>query len=182
MQKAVSGYSSIQIGLHWAVVVLVAFQYVAHSGMETAWNALRRDEVPPQDVEVLTYLHIGAGILVLLLALARIALRLTRGAPAPPADEPRLLQLSAEAVHIAIYALLLLLPLTGLVAWFLGVPAAGSIHVLFKNALLAAIVLHVAGALFQHIVRRSDVLMRMLRPDPNETAIPSPATPRTDES
>ncbi|SMH29951.1 cytochrome b [Mesorhizobium australicum] len=175
MQKPVTGYSSLQIGLHWAVVVLVAFQYVAHSGMEAAWRALRRNEVPPTDTAALTYLHIGAGILVLLLALTRIGLRLTRGAPPPPADEPRLLQLLSEVVHVAIYALLLLLPVSGLVAWFLAVPAAGAIHVLLQNALLAAIVLHVAGALFQHFIRRTDILMRMLRPDPDDPAAVSHA-------
>lgn len=175
MQKPVTGYSSLQIGLHWAVVVLVAFQYVANSGIEAAWDALRRNEVPPADTAALTYLHIGAGILVLLLALTRIGLRVTRGAPPPPADEPRLLQLLSEVVHVAIYVLLLLLPGSGLVAWFLEVPAAGLIHVLLQNALLAAIALHVAGALFQHFIRRTDVLMRMLRPDPDDPgAVPYP--------
>lgn len=175
MQKSVTGYSSLQIGLHWAVVVLVAFQYVAHNDMEAAWDALRRNEVPSADTTALTYLHIAAGILILLLALTRIGLRLTRGAPPPPVDEPRLLQLLSEIIHVAIYALLLVLPLSGLVAWFLEVPAAGLIHVLLQNALLAAIALHVAGALFQHFIRRSDVLMRMLRPDPDGSAVASHA-------
>lgn len=175
MQKPVTGYSSLQIGLHWAVVVLVAFQYVAHSGIEAAWSALRRGEVPSADTAALTWLHIGAGTLVLLFGLTRIGLRLTRGAPPPPPDEPRLLQLLSEVVHVAIYALLLLLPVSGLVAWFLAVPAAGAIHVLMKNALLGAIVLHVAGALFQHFIRRSDVLMRMLRPDPDDPSVMSHA-------
>lgn len=170
MPKTMTGYSSIQIGLHWAVVVLVAFQYVAHNGIEAAWRALERDELPPAEGAALTNLHIASGMLVLLLALTRIGLRMTRGAPPPPSDEPRLLQLFAEVVHVAIYALLLLLPLSGLIAWFLAVPSAGSIHVLMTNALLVAIVLHVAGALFQHFVRRSDVLMRMLRPKPDDPA------------
>jgi len=178
--KAVTGYSSLQIGLHWAVVVLVAFQYVAHSGIEAAWNALRRGDVPPTEIAALTNLHIGAGILVLLLATTRIGLRLTRGVPPPPPDEPRLLQLLSEIVHVAIYALLLLLPASGLVAWFLAVPAAGSIHVVLKNALLGAIVLHVAGALFQHFVRRSDVLMRMLRPEPDDPTAVSAAASRSE--
>ena len=119
--------------------MLVAFQYVAHSGMEAAWDAFRRNEAAPAETATLTYLHIAAGILVLLLALTRIGLRLTRGAPPPPADEPWLLQLLSEVVHVAIYALLLVLPLSGLVAWFLEVPAAGLIHVFLQNALLAAI-------------------------------------------
>lgn len=161
-----TGYSGLQIGLHWAVVVLVAFQYVAHNAIEAAWSAFRGNE-PQPDPNALVSLHIAAGVAILVLALARITLRLTRGAPAPPADEPRLLQLFAEVVHYAIYALLLFLPLSGLVAWFLGIPAAATVHVLLKTALLAAIALHVAGALFQHFVRRSEVLMRMLRPEPD---------------
>lgn len=167
MAKTTSGYSSIQIALHWAVVVLVAFQYVAHSGMEASWNALRGGAQALPGSMSLTYLHIAAGVGILLLALTRIGLRLTRGAPPPPDDEPKLLQLFAEGVHYAIYVLLLLLPISGGVAWFLAIEVAGSIHVLLKNILLAAIFLHVAGALFQHFIRRSDVLMRMLRPEPD---------------
>lgn len=178
MRNDVSGYSPIQIGLHWAVVVLVAFQYVAHSGIERAWNALQEETLPPAGSEALTYLHIGAGVTILLLALTRIALRMTRGAPPPPADEPRLLQIFAEIVHVAIYVLLILLPLSGIAAWFFSISAAGAVHVLLEQALLAAITLHVAGALFQHFVRRSDVLMRMLRPDPEDEGVAaSPSIP-----
>jgi cytochrome b561 len=115
----------------------------------------------------LAYLHVAAGISVLLLALMRIYLRLTRGAPAPPADEPRLLQLTAEAVHGTIYLLLFLLPLSGAVAWFLGVKLAGDVHELLQNVLLVMIALHIAGALFQHFILRSQVLMRMFRPEPD---------------
>ena len=164
MAGKVTGYSRTQVALHWTVLVLVASQFLAHDGIEEAWGAFRRDQPTPADAAVLTYLHIGAGTLVLLLALARIYLRMTRGAPAPPADEPRLLQLAAEGVHLLIYALLLLLPVSGAIAWFAGVEVAAEVHEWLKTVLLAAIALHVAGALFQHFVRRSDVLMRMLSP------------------
>jgi cytochrome b561 len=164
MAGKVTGYSRAQVALHWTVLVLVAFQFLAHDGIEEAWRAFRRGQPTPADAAVLTYMHIGGGTLVLLLALARIYLRMTRGAPAPPANEPKLLQLAAEAVHLLIYALLLLLPLSGAVAWFAGIEAAADAHEWLKNVLLAAIALHVAGALFQHFVRRSGVLMRMLSP------------------
>lgn len=36
-------------------------------------------------------------------------------------------------------------------------------HALLTTLLLGAIVLHIAGALFLHFIRRSDVLMRMFR-------------------
>lgn len=162
--RAVTGYSTTQITLHWAVVVLVAFQFVAHDAMEDAWQAFLNGQPTPADALSLSWLHVAAGILILLLALARIYLRMTRGAPPPPADEPRLQQIASEAVHGSIYLLLLLLPISGSVAWFLGVPGAGSAHALLQNLLLAAIALHIAGALFQHFVRRSQVMMRMLRP------------------
>lgn len=163
-KSKVTGYSTAQMALHWIVVLLVAFQFLAHDGIEDVWRAFVLNEPPPAGNSVLAYMHIFAGIAVLLLALIRIYLRLTRGAPAPPEDEPRLLQLTAEAVHWSIYLLLLLLPLSGGVAWFLGVARAGDLHELLQKFLLAAIALHVAGALFQHFILRSQVLMRMLRP------------------
>lgn len=165
MAKNVTGYSPAQVALHWIVVALVALQFVAHEGVETWWRAFMRGEPPPADSAPLAYMHVGAGILVLMAALARVYLRATRGAPPPPADEPRALQFLAEAVHGLIYVLLFVLPLSGAVAWFLGVRPAGAVHSLLTNVLLAAIALHVAGALFQHFVRRSSVLMRMFRPE-----------------
>ncbi len=164
MAGKVKGYSPTQVTLHWIVVVLVAFQFVAHDGIEDAWRAIVR-EGKSGSAEPVAYLHIAAGTLILILALARIYLRFTRGAPSPPADEPRILQITAEAVHGSIYLLLLLLPVTGLVAWFLVVEAAAEIHEWLQTFLLLAIALHVGGALFQHVVRRSDVLMRMFRPE-----------------
>lgn len=166
MAKAkVAGYSPLQIGLHWAVVVLVAFQFVAHNGVERSWGAFLRGEEPAAGDFALTYLHLAVGILVLLLALLRLFLRFTRGTPAAPEGEARLLQISAEAVHGSIYLLLLLLPLTGLAAWFFGIALAGEVHEILQNLLLIAIALHVAGALFQHFIMRSQVLIRMFRPD-----------------
>jgi len=168
MSKTPAGYAPIQIGLHWAVVVLVVFQYVAHKGIQAAWDADRRGDAPPSDAEALAYLHIAVGSTILVLALLRISLRLTRGAPPPPKDEPSLIQLLAEAVHLAIYGLLLLLPLSGFLAWVFSARWAASVHVILQACLLGAICLHVAGALFQHFIRRSDVLMRMLRTAPDD--------------
>ncbi len=163
----VTGYSSVQVALHWIVVFLVAFQFLVHDGMEESWRAYLRGQPAPADGATLTYLHIAAGILTLLLALLRIYFRIARGVPSPPPEEPRPLQIVAAAVHGSIYLLLILLPLSGGVAWFAGVEGAGEAHELMTNLLLAAIVLHVGGALFQHVVLRSQVLIRMFRPQRN---------------
>ncbi len=75
MARSVTGYSPTQVALHWIVVVLVAFQFLAHAGIEDAWRLLMGDEVADADTTILAYLHIAAGSLMLLLALARIYLR-----------------------------------------------------------------------------------------------------------
>jgi len=168
MGKNPTGYSPAQVAFHWIVVVLVAFQFLAHDGMEASWQAFLRSEAPPTDAAVLTYLHIAAGSLVFFLALMRIYLRATRGVPPPPADEPRLQQLLSEAVHASIYLLLLSLPASGAIAWFFGAEWFGDTHELLTNLLLGAIALHTAGALYQHFVRRTTVLMRIFRPNIDE--------------
>lgn len=163
IDRKIAGYSRVQIALHWIVVFLVAFQYLTHKGIELSWTALERGNAFPSDQMVLTYMHIGAGTLVTMAAVARLYLRSTRGAPPPPEDEPHILQLVSELVHGIIYALLLMLPVTGAIAWFSGISEVGFVHALLTNVLLAAIVLHIAGALFQHLVRRSQVMVRMFR-------------------
>jgi len=164
MARQVTGYSTTQVALHWAVVALVAFQYLAHSGIENRWFAIQTGRPSPDDV-ILSNMHVVAGILVLVLIVTRIYLRITRGVPPPPANEPWILKLVADGVHYALYLLLLLLPLSGVAAWFFEVEAAASAHRLFKTLLLAAVALHIGGALFQHFLLRSEVLIRMFRPD-----------------
>ena len=164
MAKHPDSYSSAQVALHWSVVVLVAFQFLAHAGMERAWRAFERNEPTPGADITMAYLHIAAGVTVLLLMLARLYLRLIRGVPAPPKDDPLAMRLVADIIHWLVYALLIALPLTGAAAWLAGFEPAADVHEFLTDVLLYAIVLHVGGALFQHFVQRSHVMMRMLRP------------------
>ena len=94
----------------------------------------------------------------------RLVLRLRRGAPPPPADEPAALKLAARLTHGAIYLLLLAIPVSGAVAWNTGLGAAGEAHEVLGNALFVLVLVHVAGELVQHFVLRSDVMRRMVRP------------------
>lgn len=165
MPDDVAGYSSTQVALHWTVVVLVAFQFVAHDAIAEWWRETSGDGPRPAEPEALASMHAVVGVSIFALALARIYLRMTRGAPPPPPDEPWLLKVAAEAVHVSIYVLLLALPATGALAWFFGLALAADTHEFLTNILLAAIALHVSGALFQHFVRRTEVLMRMFLPD-----------------
>lgn len=158
-----STYSRTQIALHWTVALLVLAQFLNSDAIGSAWRAVRqRAETVPSGPLVTA--HVVAGIAILLLAVWRITLRLRRGAPPPPAEEPRALRIVAAATHGSLYLLLLLVPLSGMTAWFGNVGAAGDVHEALKTLLLLAVALHVVGALYQAFVLRSDVMRRMVPP------------------
>ena len=150
-------YSLIQKSLHWLIAALVLFQLFVHTGMEQAWIA--RMGGPAEGVNPLP--HILAGSAILILAVWRVIIRLQRGAPAHPPGQPKVLTLAASTLHFIFYALLFILPVTGLLGWFGHVEAAAVAHVYIQLAFLPLIGLHVAGALVQHFYFRSDVLRRM---------------------
>ena len=159
-----AGYSSLQIGLHWTVVALIIFQFLAHDGIEHAFDSFI-DGAPADSGDVtFAWFHVAAGLTIFLAALARLYLRFTRGAPPLPASEPAPLRFVAHGTHFLLYALIIGMPISGSVAWFLGVEEAGDAHGAASTLLLIVATLHVAGALFQHFIMRSDVLARMLAP------------------
>ena len=157
-------FSRTQIILHWTVVALIAFQFLAHDGMEHLWRASQRGGTVSASDTNLAYLHIFCGCLVLMLVLWRLVLRLTRGAPVAPEAEPVALRVVAALSHFALYALIIVLPVSGLAAWFFGVAPAAGVHLIAKTVLLPLIFLHAAGALAHHFIWKTDVLKRMLVP------------------
>ncbi|KKB77302.1 hypothetical protein VW29_18210 [Devosia limi DSM 17137] len=150
-------YSSLQKSLHWIIAALVLFQLFVHTGMEQAWIA--RMGGVAEGINPLP--HILAGIAILILATWRLFIRLRRGAPPHPPRQSKALTLMATAIHFIFYALLFILPLTGLLGWFGHVEAAALAHVYIQLAFLPLIGLHVAGALAQHFYFRTNVLRRM---------------------
>jgi cytochrome b561 len=78
---SVSGYSRMQIRLHWAVVVLVAVQFLFHDGMSHAFRDLL--ETRTQTFTPGVIVHIASGLLILLFVFWRIGLRMLHGVPAP---------------------------------------------------------------------------------------------------
>ena len=159
------GYSTTQIALHWTVAVLVILQIVLHDGIIAAYAAGRGEGTATGSELFLADLHVAFGIAIFVLALWRVALRVRRGAPPPPEDERPVLRLAARATHLALYAIILSMPVTGGLAWFGGVDAMAELHRAGKVAILVLVGLHTAGALYHHFVLRTDVLRRMLRPE-----------------
>jgi len=155
------GYNRTQIILHWTIAVLIVLQLINSRWMEPAFEA-RIGEAPAG--EGMPVPHIIIGVLVLLLAIWRLAVRLRRGAPAHAAGENSLISTAAKANHVALYVLLFAMPLTGAIAWFGALENVGDIHAVLRWVLIVLVVLHIAGGLFEQFVLRNNVLMRIIRP------------------
>jgi cytochrome b561 len=128
--------------------------------MSAAWEAFGDGLEIAFDPLVLA--HVAGGALVLVFALWRLSIRARRGAPAI-VGESGLQRALAKGTHVGLYALMILMPVSGSVAWFGGVDAAAQGHNILKVALLALIALHVAGALWHQFVLKDGLLMRMRR-------------------
>jgi cytochrome b561 len=134
--------------------------------------------------DTLINLHFSFGVLVLAVAVVRLAWRARHGEPVAEDGLPPWQLHSARAVHWLLYALLFVLPILGwinaswrgfpLIMFGLELPKlvatrapgwgwTGDVHSLLANYLLLALVgLHVAAVLSHHFVRRDGVLQRML--------------------
>ncbi|KHS46765.1 YceI family protein [Novosphingobium subterraneum] len=168
-------YSALAIILHWAIALLLLFQ------IGLGWAL---EDLPKGAVQFSGYqFHKSVGIAILLLSLARLVVRLFKARPAPVQDG-KAQMLLASAVHVLLYAVMILGPLTGWIIvstakvrlqtmLFGKVPwpdlpvgqafhePAEVLHGALGTVGMALIVLHVAGALYHHF-KREDVIGRML--------------------
>jgi len=159
-----AGYSLPQIGLHWLIVLLVFYQLIFGEDMGAAERVLRRGE-PLEGATLLgANLHLWVGIAILVLAAVRLVVRLGYGAPAPVPGLPAWQEKLSGALHWGFYALLFLVPISGLLAWFVA-PELGDVHSLAKPLFIVLILVHAGAALYHHFVRKDEVLKRMLVPN-----------------
>ena len=158
------GYSGLQIALHWIIAALVVTQLLNNDGMQEAWNAYEDGAPAPEGVLGWAWFHALTGATILVLALVRLYVRLTRGAPPVHRDKPQALVWLAYATHFVLYGFIIVMPLTGALAWFFGVAASVEVHEAGKLVLVSLVALHAIGALTEHFWFRNDSLVRMLRP------------------
>lgn len=151
-------YSSTQVRLHWIIVILMAAQYLLHDGISDAWKARLDGSIPNAPFP---NPHAIVGIVILVLTLWRIVLRVRRGAPALPDEEPEGLKRVAKLTHLAFYGLLIAMPISGALAWVAGFKLPAEAHEVAAKLMMALIVLHVLGALVQQFVIKTDVMLRM---------------------
>jgi len=171
-QPTPTRYHGAAIALHWLVAGLLVYQFAL---------GLRLDTVSGVAKFTAFQLHKSIGITVLLLSLARLALRLTLPRPAEFGEGAQ--KLAARLVHWAFYAIMLLAPLSGWIivstakikvpTLLFGVmswphlplaPAfnqpAELAHTVLVWSLPALIALHV-GAVLYHLRKRDEVPERM---------------------
>ncbi|MBZ9676187.1 cytochrome b [Mesorhizobium sp. ES1-1] len=159
-----AGYTGTQVVLHWAIAALVVLQLAVGEDIKPAYRAFSRATEPASDDIFNANIHVYVGLAVLVLGIWRIAVRLSRGVPAPPPYENFLLKRIGAAAHFLLYLFIFGMPITGALVWYFGVRALGEIHELAKPLIIIVVGLHAAAALWQHFYVKSDVLVRMVRP------------------
>ncbi|MBO0904282.1 cytochrome b [Jiella sonneratiae] len=157
-----SHWSSLNVFLHWTIVVLLVCQWIEGEFMSDFWDATLEGRGVDQTTTVLGYGHIVIGTLVLVAAALRLVDRFVSGRPPHDAADPTWALGLAKVTHFLLYAVLLAMPLLGLAAWFTGNDALAGYHAFLWNPLLALVGLHVLGALAQHFWFRSPALKRMI--------------------
>lgn len=152
-----TGYSRLQIALHWSVALLVAYNYIFGEAAGEAFDQIIEGEGGAAPG---TPLHIWVGLAVLALVVLRLVVRFAQGAPSAEAGLQGQL---ASWGHRLLYVLMLAVPVGGAVAWFSLNEEVGDIHGAAANALMILAGLHAVVALGHHFVLKDGILMRMLR-------------------
>jgi cytochrome b561 len=165
------------IALHWTIAALILLVQVP--------AGLTMNRVGPGLLQNILYdTHKMTGLTVFALVVIRLVWRWANPVPELPADLPPWQAVLARATHVLLYLLILAMPVSGFIYTAAGgfpvplfylanladlVPVnkpvaavAKAVHLNLIWALLAVVLLHVAGALYHHLVRRDGILRRML--------------------
>jgi cytochrome b561 len=176
LRNTESSYGLVSQVFHWLIVVLILFQYT------WAWRIDQAEGIRVR-LELVTQ-HKTIGMLVLILAVARLGWRLINRCPTLPATMARWERQAAHAGHAMLYALIVAVPLSG---WLYSSAAGlgeywwgpfsfpgligsserleeifGLIHQVLAIGLGVLAVIHALAALRHHFFKGDDVLRRML--------------------
>lgn len=173
-------YTRTAIYLHWIIAALMIFMLFWGGGlMRVRPGASMADWQPSA--------HASIGILILLLALSRLLWRMGHVPPPLPAGMPRWQVLASHLTHGALYALMIAIPVLGLLAivpygasrldvdqvtFFRLFPVAflpnlgewtANAHELLATVAKILVILHIAAAL-KHQFWDKDGLLRRMSP------------------
>ncbi|TWB08227.1 cytochrome b561 [Rhizobium sp. ERR 1071] len=168
-------FTSVQRVLHWLMAIGILSMLFIGVGMV---STIGWQYVP------LLVTHKTLGIILLILALFRLAIRFMSGSPPLPADLPVPMKLAAQLSHVGLYVLMIAMPLIGWamlsaaaypIVLFGGIrvppilPQNAILHAMLWNAhfylafaFFALVLMHLAAGLYHGLVRRDGVLQTML--------------------
>jgi cytochrome b561 len=152
-----SGYSGLQIALHWLIAILIPLAWLSSGGAEEAWDAMEEGATAPAFVP-----HVAFGLAILALVVVRLIVRLRRGVPEAPGVPGSLQVKAADWGHRLIYLLMIMVPLGGISIWFGGMDN-GDVHGLFANVLMLVVLGHALVALYHQYVVKDGLLRRMMK-------------------
>jgi cytochrome b561 len=173
--RVIATYDRTSILFHWVVGLAVLAQFAL------GWWMLDIPKDPPGMRAGWFNLHKSIGITLAAFVVLRLLWRRSHPAPLLPARLPRMQRAAAVATHWALYACMLIMPLSGYLGssfskypiqyfgstlphWGWEWPAAkavmSAIHFAAAWALAGLIVLHLAAAAW-HLVRRDGLFSRM---------------------
>jgi cytochrome b561 len=190
-RNTLAGWGLGTRALHWLMALMIAAQVPLGFAMVDAYDAWLAGKGDTALVMSLSRAHNTNGFLILILVLVRLSWRVANPTPELPAGLVAWQRFTARATHAALYALLIVFPLTGWAAlsaydgefpiFFFGwdnvfriVPRAtegspfnsdlfGEIHETCWKIGAVILSLHVVAALWHEYVKKDGVLTRMWR-------------------
>lgn len=163
MTASRTGYSRLQISLHWLIMAMVAVQVIIGENMTEMVDAIEEGNPVSAGVALWGTVHYWLGLAILAAMLTRLVVRVTRGAPGH-AGSAGWQTLAAAILHWVFYAVLIAVPLSGLAAYY-GIADLGDLHGLSKPLLVVLVGIHVLAAVYNQYIRKDGTLTRMLRPE-----------------
>lgn len=154
-----NGYSGLQIGLHWAIALLIGTNYLVSEGMEESFDGMMEGRAVTGWTPSI---HVYVGVAVLVLVAIRILVRITRGAPGP-VQGGTLFDKLGEVSHWVLYVLMLAVPALGAISWYLKIDQTAGLHVIVMNVMMILIGLHAVAALFHQFILKDHLLLRMMK-------------------
>jgi cytochrome b561 len=169
-------YTLTAQALHWLTVLSIL------AILPVAWVMMSLPTGPEQ-TRMLVF-HRSLGVTIFAVVVVRLAWRLTHPAPPSPSGAPRVTELISQVTHGLLYALLLLMPVTGYLQSADGRPVsylglinlpelpkdkalgdvANVFHHLGQWGIYTLVGLHVGATVWQVAIGRDGLLSRMIPP------------------
>lgn len=169
-------YGSVSKFFHWSIFILFIMQIIVALSMGNVSKSVR---------SYFYTFHKSLGLLILLVALLFIVWNLIDKKPRWSVAMPTWERISATIVHLALYILIIIMPISGWLMstaaghppnffWLLEIPMPGiaknkmlaqtvsNVHSILAWILCALVAIHILAAFKHHFVTKDNILKRIL--------------------